>query len=154
VSFVQQTIQNTKQILVITYLIILLYGLLQFRGFLLDDYSKKYTITQKKELIKLTQEHPSMPGWRVQFISTIINSHPTKVIDTIYLYSENYRQNEIEIMNNYYSDLYNFVIIDSIDKESFDDSVFCTSHFLKRTYTAKWKIQGNNLIVKYGSAIL
>ena len=144
----------SKPIFASTFLLILLYGFIQLRGFFLNDYSNTYHILQKSDIIKLTQEHPSMPGWQFQFISTIVNSYPAQKFDSIYISKNNYTQRDMIKLNKYYGEQYEFKYSDSSEKVSFDDSVFCKSYFLQRRYIAKWKIRGRNLIVQYGSCRL
>jgi hypothetical protein len=137
-----------------TFFLILIgiYYLIQLRGFLTNDYSLKYNIFRSSDIIKLTQEHPSMPGWKYQFISTIINSCvETKQIDTIFISNENYEKKEINLLFNYYSKKYKFLFSDSTLNIKYLDSSICYSYWLKHRYIAKWHIGNNTIYFKHGT---
>jgi hypothetical protein len=118
---------------------------------LLEDYSDEYKICKKTDIQKLTQEHPSMPGWRFQFISTVITSVGTQKIDTIYIDRQNYNYDAVEKLSKYYSTKYKFFFIGTPQNIVFRDSTYCESYWLKKRYCAKWNIQKNKIFIKYDS---
>lgn len=132
--------------------LLLIYCALQFRSFLLEDYSSEYQIYKKTDIQKLTQEHPSMPAWRFQFISTIINSVDSERIDTIFIAHENYNDEAIETLSKYYSQKHTFLFTDTTQNIFFKDSSFCVSNWLKNRYVAKWNVEQNKIYVKYESS--
>jgi hypothetical protein len=140
-----------KYLHIILLTLLSIYCVLQFRSFLLEDYSDEYKICKKTDIQKLTQEHPSMPGWRFQFISTVITSVGTQKIDTIYIDRQNYNYDAVEKLSKYYSTKYKFFFIGTPQNIVFRDSTYCESYWLKKRYCAKWNIQKNKIFIKYDS---